>query len=322
MEDGGQGRVLVADDSLLVRAVVRRDLERAGYQVDEVQDGEAALRQLDVEDYDVVVTDLRMPRLGGLELLAAIRGRGAGPEVVILTATRASDMACAIQALRLGAHDYLAKPPSSPDEIALTVERALEKKRLREANQRLIRELQALSTTDALTGLRNRRAFDEALRGEFERARRYAVPLSLAVIDLDHFKRLNDTHGHAGGDEVLRRFAEVASSSLRSTDSAYRYGGEEFVLLFPHTDVSGAREAVERLRLEFGRTPVAFGGSHIQASCSGGVVGLCSADAGPGDLLRRADAALYAAKESGRNRTHAADAPGEPRSQPQWRPAV
>ncbi len=295
-------RILVADDSPVVRAVVRRDLEAAGYTVDDVADGGAALRRLEAECYDVVVTDLRMPELSGLELLAAIKGRRLGAEVVILTATHAKDMACAVQALRLGAHDYLTKPPASPDEIVLTVERALEKKRLRDANQRLVRELQALSLTDALTGLRNRRAFDEALRSEFDRAQRYGVPLSLAMVDLDHFKKINDGYGHAGGDEVLRCFAAMVPALMRTADAAFRYGGEEFAILFPHTALHGALDAVERLRADLERGPVAFGEASIHVTCSGGVACLAAEDAQPKDLLRRADAALYLSKQAGRNR--------------------
>lgn len=299
-----RGRILVADDSPLVRKIVCGDLARAGFDTEEAADGGAALARLEKEPFDVVVTDMRMPELNGIELLAAIRGRSIGTEVVILTATHASDMACAIQALRLGAHDYLTKPPSSPDEIVLTVERAIEKKRLREANARLMRELAALSTTDALTGLKNRRTFDESLAGEFDRARRYGVPLSLAMVDLDHFKKVNDRHGHPGGDEVLRHFARLISGLLRTTDSAYRYGGEEFALVFPHTPQAGALEAMERLRSDVSRAPVSFGGALIPVTCSAGLAVLEASDATPADLIARADAALYAAKSAGRNRVH------------------
>lgn len=304
-----RGRILVADDSPLVRKIVCGDLARAGFDSAEAADGAAALTLLEGEPFDVVVTDMRMPGLNGLELLAAIRGRSLGTEVVILTAAAAGDMANVVQALRLGAHDYLTKPPSSPEEIVLTVERAVEKKRLREANARLVRELAALSTTDPLTGLKNRRALDETLALEFERARRYGVPLSVAIVDMDHFKKVNDRHGHPAGDALLRHLAGLIGGVLRSTDSGYRYGGEEFVLVFPHTPEDGAFQALERLRLELRRAPLQFGGAEIAATCSAGLAEIDPADLAAADLIVRADAAVYSAKKAGRDRVEVAARP-------------
>jgi len=257
-----------------------------------------------------VVTDLRMPELDGFGVLAAVKERALGTEVIILTGSYEGDIKAAVRALRLGAHDYLTKLPQSRDEMVLAVERAVEKKRLRDSNLRLLRELEKLSRTDALTGLLNRRSFDEALRAEAVRCQRYGVPLALGVVDLDHFKRINDEHGHQGGDSVLRHFAALARAAFRTSDSVYRYGGEEFAILLPHTDLVGGLEVVERLRHELEAKPVPLGPSTaINVTCSGGVALLQPGDHEGSLLLSRADGALYAAKAAGRNRIHAAGRP-------------
>src|SRR6266571_6758116 len=157
---------LVGGDSRLVRTMVAMHLKSARYAVEEAEDGEAAMRLLSRGTFDVIITDLRMPELDGFGVLAAVKRLGLTVEVIILTGAHAQDMSSAVRALRLGAHDYLTKPPARADEVILTVERAIEKKRLREANHRLLRELQSLSRTDGLTGVPNRRSFDEALTQE------------------------------------------------------------------------------------------------------------------------------------------------------------
>ena len=299
------GTILVADDSAVVRTIVRRTLEKAGHSVQEAADGAEALNLIEKGAFDVLVTDLRMPGLDGFEVLSAVRERFLNTEVIILTGAHSNDMSAAVRALRLGAHDYLTKPPSSSEQILLTVERAIEKKRLREANARLLRELEEMSRTDGLTGVLNRRSFDEAFGREVARAHRYDVPLSVVMMDLDHFKRVNDTHGHQGGDDVLRAFAGLASRVFRDADSLYRYGGEEFVALLPHTTALGARQAAERLRKGLRSFPIRVGATTITVTCSAGVAELEAGDGDGQPLLRRADEALYAAKEAGRDRVEA-----------------
>jgi PleD family two-component response regulator len=154
--------VLVADDDRVIRRLVSARLRVAGYRVAEASDGVAALAEFEREPVPVVVTDLNMPRLDGLGLLAALRSREQPPEVIVLTGTRASDVEAAVQALRLGAHDYISKTPASLDAVTLAVERAVEKWQLRAENARLLGDLHRLSLTDGLTGVGNRRAFDEA----------------------------------------------------------------------------------------------------------------------------------------------------------------
>jgi two-component system cell cycle response regulator len=302
-EAGIRGRVLIVDDARVVRAVVARCLRGAGYHTEEAEDGAEALRRLGQESYDVVITDLRMPQLGGLELLASVKRLAPTVEVIILTGTHAQDLSCAVKALRLGAHDYLTKPPSSADEVVLTVQRAVEKKRLHEANHRLVRELESLSRTDPLTGAGNRRAFDEALTHEVARAKRHGQALGLMMLDIDHFKRINDAHGHPGGDEVLRAVGAILRSTLREGDVLFRYGGEEFAVLLPYAAAAGASAAAERMIRAIAAKTIRVGAADVQVTASAGVASLAATDDGA-KLVGRADAALYEAKNAGRDRVH------------------
>jgi diguanylate cyclase (GGDEF)-like protein len=307
MSETQHGRVLIVDDSPIVRALVGGYLRNAGFSVEEAGDGAEALRRLESHTFDVIITDLRMPELDGFGLLEAVKRKNAGPEVILLTGTHAHDMGSAIRALRLGAHDFLTKPPSGPDEVIVTVDRAVEKKRLREANTRLMRELEALSRTDPLTGALNRGAFEEALRREAHRARRYNFPLSLVMMDLDHFKSINDTYGHRVGDGVLQQFVARMGTVFRETDAMHRYGGEEFAALLPHTPSDGALDAARRIVQATAATPFAVGTLTLQVTASAGVATAKLDDIDGIDLVTRADAALYEAKRGGRNRVIAAE---------------
>ncbi len=313
----GATPVLVADDNRVVRRLVSARLRDAGYRVAEASDGAAALAEFEREPVPVVVTDLNMPRLDGLGLLAALRRREEPPEVIVLTGTRASDVEAAVQALRLGAHDYISKTPASLDAVALAVERAVEKWRLREENARLLGDLHRLSLTDGLTGVGNRRAFDEALRQEIARARRLGCGLALALLDIDDFKRINDTMGHQAGDLVLVDFVGRVLSVARGADRLFRYGGEEFALLVSDADLSGALAAARRIVEAVAREPLRAGHDAAAVTCSVGVAELGASDDTLGaELVGRSDAALYAAKRAGRNCaiafTKAANGPGLP----------
>jgi len=294
-----EGRILVVDDSALVRAMVSALLRQAGYIVREAEDGAQAISILASDAFDVVITDLHMPEKDGFEVLESVRRQSPHTEVIILTGTHSQDVACVVRALRLGAHDFLTKPPAGPHEVIVTVDRAMEKKRLKEANLRLLREMEGLSRTDALTGVWNRRAFEETLQRELLRAARHLLPLSLLMIDLDHFKHVNDLYGHRVGDDVLKWFALNASHVLREGDTIHRYGGEEFAVLLPHTGPSGALTVAKRILSQLADT--AFQDS-LWVTASAGVASGIGEELEELDLVALADAALYRAKHEGRNR--------------------
>jgi two-component system chemotaxis family response regulator WspR len=296
-------RVLVVDDNSVVRRLLVARLQGAGCRVSEAADGLAALEEFRRAPAEVVISDLSMPRLDGLELLAALRAHARPPEVILLTATRASDAEAAMQALRLGAHDYIPKTEAAVEAVVLAVERAAEKWRLREENARLVAELRWMSLTDGLTGVGNRRAFDEALLLEVARARRQRADLALVMLDLDHFKAVNDAIGHPAGDEVLVAFVGRIRSVTRGADPLFRYGGEEFALLLAGAGPDAALAAGDRAVRATAAAPLPAGRGLVPVTCSAGAAVLAPDDGGAGtELVARADAALYAAKRSGRNR--------------------
>jgi diguanylate cyclase (GGDEF)-like protein len=309
---GAPARILVVDDSRVVRAVLCSALRNGGYQVDEADSGVGALEILAGGGHEAVITDLRMPGVDGFQLLAEVKRRDPDVEVIVLTGSHATDVTSAVRALRLGAHDYLAKRPSCPDEVLMTVERALEKKRLKDANRRLMVELERVSRRDVLTGLLNRRSLQEALPQEMARARRHEQGLSVALFDLDHFKNINDSYGHQGGDDALRVFARVASTTLREVDVLYRYGGEEFLALLPAADPAGALTAARRVVDALAGTPVVIQGHAVRMTVSVGVASLMGSTVSGEELIASADRALYQAKAKGRNQAVAEVPPPPP----------
>ncbi len=167
---------------------------------------------------------------------------------------------------------------------------------------RVMRRLDALSRTDGLTGLLNRRAMNELLQGEWQRHGRHHGPLSVGLLDIDHFKAINDTHGHDVGDQVLKHVAATLQANVRPTDRLSRHGGEEFLLLMPDTDAVGAQQACERLRQRIAASPATTTAGPLSITVSIGATSACRGDARIDDVLIRADESLYASKRAGRNR--------------------
>ena len=285
--------VLVGEDSDTVRALLVLELEAAGYAVLEAADGHAVLDLAARCAPDVVLLDVEMPVLDGWKTLTALKQGPATAEIPVLFLTGRTGTADVVRALERGAHDYLRKPPE-PAELLARVAAAVRLKQLQDALRRQSTELDRLSRTDALTGLHNRRHVEEHLLAHESGSRRYGYALAILVVDVDHFKAVNDRSGHAAGDAVLRQVAELLRSTVRFEDLVGRWGGEEFVVIAPHTDVPAARVLAERLR-----TAVAAGTAGVTVSIGGSAAVASSAAA----LLATADANLYAAKDAGRDRT-------------------
>nr|WP_224366884.1 diguanylate cyclase [Hyalangium versicolor] len=315
--------MLIVDDDPAHVQHVREGLAPHGYRFREARDGAQALSAIREHRPDLILMDVEMPGLGGVEVCRIIKansgegGFGFIP-VILMTARQAAGK---VEGLELGADDYLVKPfdmlelgarVKSMLRLKALQDALIEKNReLDRANKELARkreELLALSRTDALTGLSNRRYFEERLEEEFARARRYRSPLSLVMLDIDYFKRINDTFGHPFGDEVLRSVAQVTRARLREVDLLARYGGEELIALLPETSPSDAltacervREAIEALQLEY----QALDGTKRTVRCTAslGVATIPSSTIQTSaDLKRAADECLYAAKGAGRNR--------------------
>jgi two-component system, cell cycle response regulator len=303
-----EGRtILVAEDSRVVRAILREPLRAHGYRVLEAVDGEQALACCLRERPDVVLLDVEMPVMDGHQVLERIKQQPELADVPVVFLTARATTEDVVQGLRLGAHDYLRKPFEA-SELLARVSAALRVKSLQDELRRRNLELDHMSRTDALTGLYNRRHLEERL-GEFvSLARRHGEDLAAAMVDLDHFKRINDTAGHPAGDAVLRVAAERLRGILRAEDVLGRWGGEEFLALLPRTDAAGAQLAAERMRQAVAGEPIPLpeGGEMRVTASIGAAAGV---EGGAADLVQRADAALYEAKEAGRDRVVVAPAP-------------
>jgi two-component system cell cycle response regulator len=292
--------VLLVEDSAAIRALVRRMLVAGGHTVVEAAGGAAALVVCREQQPDVVLLDVEMPEMSGWDVLAAMKADPDLRDVPVVFLTGRSDTTDMVDGLRLGAHDYLRKP-CEPTELLARVQAAARVKRLQDELRQRNEDLDRISRTDALTGLRNRRHVEEYLVKLTSLARRNAEPIAVLVIDIDHFKSVNDTHGHDAGDAVLREVAGRMLGSVRLEDMVGRWGGEEFLVVLPNTAAEGAAELAERLRQVVAETPCRVAeGEAVQVTISVGCAASLMDDAGT--LVRSADAAMYEAKESGRNR--------------------
>lgn len=297
--------VLVVDDSASIRGQIRAVLQRVeGFdEFIEAAEGLQAFKLMVERRPDLVVCDLIMPVFDGLKFLAlrATRPELAGIPVIMLTAD--GDANRKVEVLDQGASDYVTKPFDDRELLArVKVHYRLKvlQDELREANKRL----EALADTDGLTGLYNRRYFDALLGRELQRTERYKTPLGLVLLDIDHFKRVNDTYGHTMGDEVLRNVSRIVTSSVRVTDAVARYGGEEIAVVFTQTTAQGVAEVTERLRQNVAEFSHAHLGSSFKCTASFGVSVCDGRGVVPNarELVDRADRALYQAKRAGRNR--------------------
>jgi diguanylate cyclase (GGDEF)-like protein len=302
--------VLIVEDSTTQALRLQSVLESAGYDVAVAGNGREALERLQDDFRPLVITDWVMPEMDGLSFCRALRDRDLPGYVYVILLTAKDALDDLVAGLEAGADDYLVKPVH-PAELAARLKTAgrilgLEAK-LNKRNE----EIRRLSITDPLTRLYNRRHFNEHLPQALKAAGRYGRPLAVVMTDIDHFKKVNDTHGHQVGDETLQAFAGVLRASLRQgVDWAARYGGEEFVVVLPETDLEGGAVAAERLRLlasqlrlESPRGPFRITASFGVAAVDPQKESVPSMEA----LLAAADAALYRAKENGRNRVETAD---------------
>jgi len=291
--------ILVADDSLVIRAVVRGELEDEGYVVVEAVDGLAAVQQCRDDPPDVVLLDVEMPGLDGYQVLAELKADPALRDIPVVFLTSRGEMDDVVAGLRGGAHDYLRKPFESPELLA-RVAAATKVKHLQDQLRQRNAELDQLSRTDMLTGMYNRRHLEQELERLHNDATRHRSPLSVLLLDLDHFKHVNDTYGHPAGDDVLQEFARRVSAELRAGDIGGRWGGEEFLIIMPRTALADASALAERIRSVTAAAPVVSAGASIVITVSGG----CAVGPGesPARLVQAADSCLYRAKEEGRDR--------------------
>ncbi len=277
----------------------------------EAKDGQEALSMCRELRPDLVLMDVRMPVMDGLEACRLIKEEPETRDIPVIFLSALDDTETKISGLSLGANDYISKPFRVEELLArvgVAIRLKRERDRLRQRAEELRRSAEVaseLSMTDALTGLLNRYGLQRALQRELAEARRYGRPLSCLLIDIDHFKAVNDTYGHAAGDAALQQAARVIAESVRGSDVVCRYGGEEFLVLAPETGLEGAASLAEKIRQSFASRLFGGDGRVFPLTLSAGVAQL-SADESGNDMIARADEALYHAKQTGRDRVEAA----------------
>lgn len=280
-----------------------------GYEVVEAPDGEMAWHALNSADPPrIAIIDWMMPRIDGVEICRRLSERKTGPFIYTILLTSKTEREDLVYALNNGAHNFQSKP-ISPEEIRAHInvgERLVESddklKEYAEGLKLYAIEMERLATVDSLTGVYNRRHFLELASKELSRTCRYKRPLSIILIDIDFFKRINDTYGHAAGDETLKVMADTCVYALRDSDIFGRIGGEEFAAVLPEIPSDDAYLVAERLRNTISEIEVVSDGRTIRLTASMGVTAIQAADENIEIMFKRADEALYEAKAQGRNR--------------------
>ena len=296
-----RGRVLLVDERVPAQARIR-DMLVAVADVDVVAEPQAAFFQAAEGDYDCVLVTTSLSGFDPLRLCSQLRSldRTRFLPIVMLAEKGQDDIV--LRALDLGVNDYLLRPVDE-QELTARLRTQIRRKRYNQELRSSVAQTIELAITDGLTGLHNRRYLDSHLQTLFERAASRQRPLSLLISDIDRFKRINDTHGHAAGDDVLREFARRLRKNVRGIDLACRYGGEEFVVVMPDTEQAVAERVAERIRQEIEMLPFGpEGAAALDVTVSIGVASISPAADTLEALLKRADGALYEAKKSGRNR--------------------
>lgn len=307
-----KANILYIEDSEVQGAITKKALESSGYEVTWVLDGMSVFRVAKTQHIDVILLDLILPDMDGNKVCSWLKQDEATKGIPIIMLTAMDSIAQKVQGLEAGADDYLAKPY---DEIELSarVYAALRTKFLRdelshknEELKAMLKKVEALSITDPLTGLFNRRRFEDVLEPEFRRAVRYKSPLSCMMMDIDHFKSVNDTYGHSVGDTVIKDIALIIQQSVREVDTASRWGGEEFIVLTPMTPKAVALPPAHRI-LAAVAEKVFAGMGDKKVTISIGIADLSSPGIDSAEkLVQAADEALYEAKKKGRNRIEVA----------------
>jgi diguanylate cyclase (GGDEF)-like protein len=304
-------KALLVEDSPTLRYAMTGYIADAGHETVVAESGEEALQLLEHQSVDVIIMDVEMPGLNGFETTRLIRERLGDSWIPIIFVSGKTDDKSFEEGINAGGDDYLAKP-ISPVVLNAKI-RAMERiSEMRRELRQLNKELENLSQRDSLTQLYNRRTFEDLAQRQWQQANRTQKPISLLMLDIDHFKLYNDHYGHPAGDRCLVKAAQAIQSALkRPIDILARYGGEEFIVLLPETDLKGARNVGENIK-----QAILAANIHHEKSTTSNIVtvsiGACTAPHTTGrrlnDLIKQADDLLYESKKQGRNRVSASEA--------------
>ena len=290
--------IMIVDDEEAIRDTTEEFLKFSGYSTISASNAEVALEILKLFQPDIVLTDISMQGISGLEMTKIIKDNYP-VEVIVMTGYIAEHSY--EEAINAGASDFIFKPFRF-EELSLRIKRVIKEMNLKRQHEELVKKLEMLAITDGLTGLYNQRHFYQQLNNEIERHSRYKADLSLLLMDIDHFKIFNDTWGHLEGDKVLMELGLMIKSCLRNMDSAYRYGGEEFTVILPETNLKSACIVGERIRQSFASKrffPVE--GKEVYSTISIGAAQFTEGETIM-SLIKRADMAMFKSKQEGRNR--------------------
>ena len=291
--------VLAIDDSQDIHDLLSVRLRPEGILLQHALTAEDGLRRARAERPDLVLLDVDMPNMTGLEVCRRLKEDPATADTPVIFLSVAAAVYTKVSGFDVGAVDYITKPFDTA-ELRARVRAALRTKRY-------VDMLGIKAQVDALTGLWNRGYFNQRLADEVAASQRYGRTLTLIMLDLDHFKRINDEHGHPFGDRVLQSVGEMLSATMRATDAPCRYGGEEFAVILTETDINGARLAAERLRVGISKMSLISGSEVVSVTASMGIASTtaqAASELSVRSLLARADEALYSAKRAGRNAIH------------------
>jgi two-component system cell cycle response regulator len=301
METGREGRILLVEDRAEAQEHIA-DVLALEHSSDIEPNPNAALFRAAEGSYDVVIVSLGLRDFDGLRLCSQLRSLDRTRNIPILALSDTADGGGLARGLEIGVNDCLFRPIDS-NELLARVRTQIRKKRYAERLRDSVQMSIEMAITDALTGLYNRRYMENRIRSLVEQVALCSKPLTVLVLDIDYFKSINDTYGHDAGDEVLREFAVRIRKSIRGIDLACRYGGEEFVVIMPETDLSVATVVAERLRRRIASEPFSIqqGVRTVELTTSVGIAALAGSDT-PAGVIKRADQALFRAKRAGRNR--------------------
>lgn len=300
--------ILIVDDKPQIRGPLREFLELSGFRSSMASSAEEALTLIKNNKIEVVITDIMMPEMDGLELTDKIK-KEYDTDVIVMTGH--TENYSYEEAINKGASDFIFKPIRF-EELLLRLKRVLKERKLSKDRDKMMKKMEQLAITDGLTKLYNSRHFYHQIEHEIQRSKRYNHPLALVLIDIDHFKNYNDTYGHLEGDKILLKLAEIINSHLRTMDSAYRYGGDEYTIILPATSGKEAATAAERINntIKSEKFYPNLNVKPITITISAGITQYFNNEELT-TFIQRTDQAMYLSKKQGRNKvtTLMADTP-------------